>query len=148
MPTSPFARAVPAARGIRIMHVAVLIGLILAAAVLLYLSRTIRPALAGSPIIAYVTAAFGFVNLLVATAFLLPRIPQRSAGEAPDDYWSRSEIRTAAIIVWALLEGSGLIALVGYYLTGGVAPVAVAGLAIGALILARPARIEGDGAGA
>ena len=145
MPTSPLP-TLPASRATRIMHLALVVGVILAAAVLVYRSGTAGPPVVVSPLIGYITAAFGFVNLLVASAFLLPRIPRRSAADAPDDFWSRTEIRTAAIIVWALIEGSSLIALVGYFLTGGVAPAIVAGLGIVVLVFASPARIEGDGA--
>jgi hypothetical protein len=131
------------ARAVRVMHAALVLGVILAGAVLVYRTLTVGPSLRGTPILGYVTAAFALVNLAVAAAFLLPRIPNRSSAEAPDDYWSRNEVRTATIIVWAVLEGSGLIALVGYYLTGGLAPVIVAALAFAALAVARPARIEG-----
>jgi hypothetical protein len=131
--------------GMTILHAGLIGGLLLVAAVFVYRSLTIGPSFVGAPMIGYVTAAFGFASLAVATAFLLPRIPRRSANEAPDEYWSRNEVRMAAIIVWALIEGPGVVALVGYFLSGGVAPAIVAGLAIVALVLARPARIEGDG---
>ena len=134
---------VPAARTVRVMHAALVFGVVLAGAVFVYRTVTVGPAFLGAPLIGYVTAAFALVNLAIATAFLLPRIPSRSSAEAPDDYWIRSEVRTATIIVWAVLEGSSLIALVGYFLTGNVVPAIVAAVAIVALAVARPARIEG-----
>lgn len=132
-----------AARAVRVMHLALVLGVILAGAVLVYRTFTVGPLLPGAPILGYVTAAFALVNLALATGLLLPRIPSRSSAEAPDDYWTRSEVRAATIIVWAVLEGSCLIALVGYFLTGSLAAGIVAAVAMAALALARPARIEG-----
>ena len=148
MPTGQLVPTVSSVRAARILHLGLMAGLVIVAAVFVYRSRTIGPSFLGAPMVGYVTAGFALLNLVVATAFLLPRIPRRSAAEDPDAYWSRNEVRTAAIIVWALIEGPALIALVGYFLTGGAVPAAVAGLAIVALILARPARIAGDGGGA
>lgn len=133
-----------AARAARILHAGLAGGIILVAAVFVYRSRTTGSSFVGAPVIGYVTAAFGLINLAVAIAFLLPRIPARSTGEAPDDYWSRNEVRIAAIIVWALIEAPGLVALVGYFLTGGIPPAVVAALAIVAILVASPARIEGS----
>ena len=45
-----------------------------------------------------------------------------------------------------MIEGAGLLSWVGYVMTGGIVPAAVATLSIVALILLRPSRLEGDGA--
>lgn len=136
---------VSSARGARILHGALVLGSIMVGAVFFYLVRTLGPSFPNA-IVAYVTAAVALVNMTFAVAFFRPRIPERRTDEAPDDYWSRNEVRGAAVIIWAMVEAAGLLAWVGYLLTGNGAPAAVGLLAIGALILTRTARIEGEGA--
>ena len=146
MHTGQPVQGVAASRLLKILHRGLIAGLVIVAAVFVYVRRTVDQAFLGAPVVGYVTAAVGLINLVVAIAFLLPRIPPRSGAEAPDDYWSRFEVRTASIILWALVEGAGLVALVGYLLTGSLAAAVVVALAIAALMVARPTRIEGDGA--
>jgi hypothetical protein len=138
VPVQPIA----AARSARILHGALLLGFIIVGGVFVFVVRSGGPLFPNSPVLGYLTAGLGLVNLTVATAFLAPRIPQRRVDQAFDDYWSASEVRAAAIIVWAIVEGAGLISWVGYFLTGDFVPAAVGLLAIGALILLRPGRFE------
>src|SRR6266508_2348522 len=91
-------------------------------------------------------AALVIGSILVGIAFFRPRIPQRRMDQGPDEYWLTNEARGAAVIVWATVEAAGLIAWVGYFLTGRAVPAAVAALAVVTLITLRPSRLEGDGA--
>ncbi len=116
-------RPVAGARGARILHAALVIGSILVGVVFFFV-----------------------VRLAFAIAFFRPRIPQRRMDQGPDEYWMTNEARGAAVIVWATVEAAGLIAWVGYFLTGRAVPAAVAALAVVTLITLRPSRLEGDGA--
>lgn len=135
------------ARGIRRLHAALVIGVILVGATFLFLLRVQGHPLGGGggPLIGYVTAGLALMNLTVVLGFLRPRVPQRRMDQSPDDYWQTNEARGAAIVIWAMTEGAGLLAWVGYLLTGGIVPAAVGALSIGALIMLRPSGFEGDG---
>jgi len=140
----PAAQPVAAARGVRILHAALAIGLSVVAGTFVFVLRSLGPSLPNTPLIGYATAGLGLANLAVAAGFFRPRIPQRRTDQSPDDYWVTTEARAAAIVIWAMIEGAGLISLVGYLLTGNVVPAAVAALAIVTLIVLRPSRLEGD----
>jgi len=135
------------ARGIRILHAALVIGVILVGATFLFLLRLQGHPLGGGggPLIGYVPAGLAVMNLTVVLGVLWPRMPQRRMEQSPDDYWKTNEARGASIIIWAMTEGAGLLAWVGYLLTGGIVPAAVGALSIGGLIMLRPSRLEGDG---
>jgi len=141
----PAVQPVAAARGARIIHAALVIGQILVGATFLFLLRELgRPLGGGSPLIGYAAAGLALVNLSVAFVLLRPRIPQRSTDQSPDDYWSRTEVRGAAILIWAAVEGSGLVCWVGYVMSGNIVPAGVAVLSIITLIVLSPSRIDGD----
>jgi len=143
----PAVQPIAAARGARILHAALVIGLILVGATFFFLLRVQgRPVGGGGPVIGYLTAGLALVNLAVVLGLLRPRIPQRRMDQSPGDYWGTNEARGAAIIIWAMIEGAGLLSWVGYVLTGGIVPAAVAALSIVALIMLRPSQLEGDGA--
>ena len=143
----PAVQPIAAARGARILHAALVIGLILVGATFFFLLRVQgQPLVGGGPLIGYVTAGLALLNLAVVLGLLRPRIPQRRMDQSPDDYWGTNEARGAAIIIWAMIEGAGLLSWVGYVLTGGIVPAAVAALSIVALIMLRPSQLEGDGA--
>ncbi|HXG98296.1 MAG TPA: hypothetical protein VNJ06_14430 [Gemmatimonadales bacterium] len=135
------------ARGIRRLHAAMVIGLILVGITFVFLVRVQGHPLSGGggPLIGYVTAGLALMNLSVVLGFLRPRMPQRRMDQSPDDYWQTNEARGASIIIWAMTEGAGLLAWVGYLLTGGIVPAAVGALSIGGLIMLRPSGLEGDG---
>ncbi len=137
---------VATARAARILHAALVIGSILVGIAFFFVVRRNGPAFRDDPLAAYLTAGLGLANLAFAIAFFRPRIPQRRMDQGPDEYWMTNEARGAAVIVWATVEAAGLIAWVGYFLTGRAVPAAVAALAVVTLITLRPSRLEGDGA--
>ena len=112
------------------------IGLMILAAVFLVLRfvgiAPLVPADEASPVIAWWMS--GAAALLVAAAVLLlkPRVPERPLGQSIENYWSTPEVAARVTPVWFLMEGAGILAAVGYLMTG--APVAVT--ATGAAILA------------
>src|SRR5258706_8349295 len=99
-------------RGIRILHAALVIGLILVGATFFFLLRVQGHALGGGggPLIGYVTAGLAVMNLTVVLGLLRPRMPQRRMDQSPEDYWKTNEARGASIILWAMTEGAGLLA--------------------------------------
>lgn len=94
------------------------------------------PAMAGLVLGAIAAAILG-----VAYAVLRPRFPKRATDQSEDDYWSTSETRVSAIILWALVEGAGLLGGVGYFLTGRILAVAVAAAAVFVLLAFRPVQL-------
>jgi hypothetical protein len=131
-------------RSTRILHAALVIGQILVGATFFLLIRVQGPLAGGSPLIGYATAGLALAILSVAFVFLRPRIPQRSTDQSPNDYWSRAEVRGAAIVIWAAVEGAGLFSWVGYLMTASIVPAAVGVLAIITELALRPSRLEGD----
>src|SRR5207249_4400815 len=131
-------------RAIRIIHIALVLGLVLIAGMFFVLRQRTGLMLGVGPFLGVVLAAIALVNLTLALGFLAPRLPRRPADQSPDDYWMRNETRGAAIILWALVEGAGLLSWIGYLLTGAWVPAAVGVLAVAALALLGPARFEGS----
>jgi len=143
----PAVQPVAAARGARIIHAALVIGQILVGVTFFFLLRVQgQPLAGGGPLIGYVTAGLAIVNLTVAFGLLRSRIPQRRMDQSPGDYWSNNEARGPAVVIWAVVEGSGLFCWIGYVMTGSIVPAVVGALAIVALIMLRPSQLEGDGA--
>jgi hypothetical protein len=140
----PAVQSIAVARGARILHAALVIGQILVGATCFFLIRQQGPLAGGSPLIGYATAGLALAILSVAFVFLRPRIPQRSTDQSPDDYWSRAEVRGAAIVIWATVEGAGLFCWIGYLMTASIVPAAVGVLSSITLFALRPSRVEGD----
>ncbi len=95
-----------------------------------------------APHLDLVLAGVGAATLAGALAVLRPRVPARCSEESPEVYWAEATTRAAAIVLWATVEGGGVVASVGYLLTGALAPAVVAAFAIAALLSLRPARLQ------
>lgn len=136
-----------AARVIRLLHTALLGGLFLSGTALYFVRRLAPPPAVGDPhILMLVLAGVSVLLLVVALSMFRPRVPERQPQQGADAYWSDATSRGSAIVLWAAIEGAGLVGAAGYFLTGGTAPAVAFVLALAALVLLRPARIEGDGA--
>ena len=133
-------------RSARLLHAALAGGLALAGVVFALSVAVLKGPLGDAPIPAVAFAAVALAQIGVALAVFRPRIPARRFDQSAEDYWSSSEVRGRSVVVWALLEGAGLFAAVGYVLTGGIAAAAVALIALVALLGVRPLRLEGEGA--
>jgi uncharacterized membrane protein len=142
----PAVQPIASARGARILHAALVIGSILAGVTFFFVLRVIGPSFGNAPLVGYLTAGLGLANLAFALGFFRSKIPQRPMDQAPDDYWMTNEARAPAVIVWAMVESAGLLSWIGYLLTGGIVPAAVAVLSIVSLIMLRPSQLEGNGA--
>ena len=77
----------------------------------------------------------------VVSIFLSTRVPRLTSGESADSFWKRAG--PPALIVWAFLEGAGLLAIVLYSHTGSRAAISVAAVAVLAFVLLNPAYFEG-----
>lgn len=78
----------------------------------------------------YLLAAVSVLLLAVALLFLKPRVPERKPHQLVEEYWSSA---TPTILpMWFVMEGAGMAAIVGYFLSG----ERVAALAIGVSIAA------------
>lgn len=134
------------ARGTRMLHAALVIGLTLVGATFfgVLLSFQGQP-LGSNPSLGDVLAGLAVVLLVVASFTLRRRVPQRRFDQSSEDYWAGPESRGASIRLWTVVDGAGLMAWVGYVMTGRAAPVVAAVLAIVTLIAFRPSRLEGDG---
>src|ERR1043165_1702508 len=127
-----------------ILHAALVVGLCLSVAVLAAVRDRAAPPVVLPPMIGLFIAVVAAGALAVAFAVLRPRFPRRSASQSPDDFWSANETRASAVILWALVEGPGLLAGVAYFVTGQFAAVVVVVLAAGLVLTRlRPVNLEG-----
>lgn len=131
------------AQAVRIIHAALVAGVMLAGGTFAFMVRARGHAPQGGETLGIVLPAVGIGLLLVSATVLRRRVPERSAQQSSDGYWSVVENRGAAIVLWAVTEGAALVSLVGYFLSGAPAAAAtVAVIALAALILYRPSRLE------
>ena len=129
-------------RSIRLLHFALVAGLALVGGTFALLLRIQGRPLEGPSIVSLVLAGAAVSLLIVAAAVVRPKVPERSSDQSPEAYWDSAEARGAAILLWAVVDGAGLVSCVGFLLTGGAAPAAAAVLSILALLLFRPSRLE------
>ena len=133
-----------AARAARLLHGVIALGLVVVAGSFALIVRVLRgPILTQAPQLGTVMATAAALMLLGSTGLLRRQVPRREASQLPDAYWGDSAVRARALILWAGLEGAGIVASVGYLLTGPTAPAVAAGAAMAVLILMGPARLEG-----
>jgi pheromone shutdown protein TraB len=50
--------------------------------------------------------------------------------QTPDEYWASPEVGTNVVLLWFMVEGAGMLAAVGYLLTGERPATLAMGLAI------------------
>lgn len=97
-------------------------GLVLTAGVLIVLreSGRVPAAVTGEAAVApaWVFVAASLLLFLVAHRVFRPRVPVPSPGEPAAAYWARRDVMAAALPFWALSEAGGVVAAVGYFLTG------------------------------
>lgn len=124
----------------RFIHASLIVGVLLFAAVSHFV---MRPTMSDRPLPPAVVGGMLGASLLacaLAVLVLRPRVPQRSADESTDLYWSTAG--TPALVTWSVLEGSTLLATIAYML--GATPLALGVAAIGLLgmIVLNPGRLE------
>jgi len=133
-----------ASRAVRVIHVALVIGLALAGAVLYVVRRASPPLSVGAaPSLAIIVAAIAAITLIMAVLVLRPRVPARRPDQDGDAYWKAA--LGPAIVLWGAVEGTGLMGAVGYFVTGGTLPLAAFVLGVATLAVVGPGRLEGEG---
>ncbi len=136
-----------AARVVRIFYGAVLAGLVIIGATVALLRRFASgPSLVQIPGIGIAFAVLALTSVAVAVRVLRPGFPERRPDQSADLYWSDAGNRGRAIVLWAVVDGAGVLGAVGYLLTGSLAAVGALGVALAAMMLLQPARLEGEGA--
>lgn len=117
-------------------------GLVLLAGVFLLLTylriAPILPADTVTPVIAYGSSAIAVALMAAALFVLKPRVPACTLGQSVEEFWSTPAMGGQVFMIWFLVEGAGMIAAVGYFLTGQPAAAFVTGLAIAAYWLCGP----------
>jgi hypothetical protein len=88
--------------------------------------------------IAYTISGVSVVLVTVALVFLKPRVPERRAQQAVEEYWSTPEVNQSVSRVWFLVEGASTLAVVGYLLTGELVVAIVMALGIVAFWFCGP----------
>jgi hypothetical protein len=116
------------------------------AGAILYLVRRLSspPSVGDGPTFAIVFAVISVGLLGIALSVLRPRVPETRAGQQPDAYWRDAGSLGAALLLWATIEGAGMLGAVGYFLTGGIGPAIAFALALAALGILGPARLYGN----
>lgn len=132
-----------AARVTRILHAALVIGLLLVGGTFVLLLRVLGQPLSNMPSIGLALAGIALAILAGSFAFLRGRVPTRRSDQSSDDYWQANENRGPAIVLWVGVESAGILSWMGYVIGGQITPAAVGVLAIIALVLVRPGRLEG-----
>ena len=129
----PQETSLPNARAMRVLHLALTLGLTLAAIVFFIVRRVQRlPPLVPSPTVGIALAVAAVSTLVVAVTVVRPRVPPQAPEQTPDMDWGDATVRMTVLMLWAAIEGAGLLGAVGYFLTGTTAPA----LALGVVTLA------------
>lgn len=130
----------PRAHTIRLIHLAMIGGVLLFAIVGHFV---LRPALASSaelsPVI--LRSVLGITLGACVVSFLLrQRIPKRSTHESADLFWTTAA--GPALITWGSVEAASLLAVFLYAWTGRAEALAVAAIAVVVLVAHNPAALE------
>ncbi|MGH7516202.1 MAG: hypothetical protein ACREOC_01850 [Gemmatimonadales bacterium] len=128
-----------AAASARIIHLALLSGVVLASGGLLAVRATGRTGLAPAPPALLPALIVVALTTVTAALFLKARIPARGSGTSDDAWWAANLRR--AIPVWALLESAALAGAVFYFIGVGQAGLIVAAAALALLVANGPGRL-------
>src|SRR5262245_44567766 len=97
------------AKLIRLIHLALMMGLTVIAGVMVAIKRSPGGLPSSAPDAQiYLLMGFAVLSMALGLVFLRPKIANRGSDQSPDAYWSERQ-RAAALIVWAQLEGAGLL---------------------------------------
>jgi hypothetical protein len=133
----------PNARAMRLIHLALTLGLTLAGVVFFIVRRVQQmPVLVQSAAVAIALTVAAISALLVAVTVVRPRVPEQTPEQTQDLYWGDATVRMTVMVLWAAVEGGGLLGAVGYILTGATAPAIALALGIVTLATLGPGRFE------
>ena len=125
-----------------LLHRFLLIGLVMLAAVFVFLRSRgmalLPPEDNVTRVIGYTLSALPFVLIAVALLLLKPRVPARGPRQSIEEYWSDMNVNAKVFPVWFIMEGAGMTANIGYFLTGEPVAAVAMGLAIVAFAWCGP----------
>ena len=67
----------------------------------------------------YLFSAIGVTMLGTSLLLLKPQVPARRSGQTTAQYWADKHVTARATLVWFILDGGGIVAAVGHFLSGG-----------------------------
>ena len=129
---------------IPLLHRMLMIGLVATDAMMLWLRYRGFEIEGWSPdrkeTLTYVLAACSLIPAAVALVIFKPRVPIRRPDQSSSQYWSMPEVATNVLAIWFLTEGGGVVAAVGYLLTGSQISVISMGLTVALYWVYGPGR--------
>lgn len=133
-------------RGVRILHGTLVGGLVVILGIFSLIVRRLSGPLLRTDettgTIAWALAGVALLDIALALLFFRSRLAPPVRSGPPEAYWN-PEARARALLLWILFEGAGIIACVGYVLTGHSAPLAAAVMALIMQIWHAPGRLAG-----
>jgi hypothetical protein len=133
----------PNARAMRMIHLALALGLTLCGVVFFIVRQAEQlPALVQAPAVGIALTVAAISALVVAVTVVRPRVPEQAPEQTPDMYWGDATVRMTVMVLWAAVEGAGLLGAVGYLLTGATAPAIALVIGIVTLATLGPGRFE------
>ena len=137
--------AIKGLRGAVILHRCLVAGLFVMSGViaLLVFLRTapLLPHDETALLIGKVMAGVSLCQLVLGLVIFRPRMPEFRRSHAGETYWDSPGSLEAAQKVWFFIDGAGITSLVGFLLTGDLAPAVTATIAIAAMLLSGPGRL-------
>ena len=128
-------------RGVRNLHTALLIGQLVLAGVLEFVRWRTGALTDDLPAIGLWMAGLSAMAIAVGALVLRPRVPRREPHVAASAFWTQDAMNRA-ILLWFVLEGATVFALVGYLLTGVLPAIGVALAGVTLFAWVRPAHFE------
>ena len=132
----------PNARAMRLMHLALTLGLTLAGVVFFIVRRVQQMPPLVPPAVGIALTVAAASALVVTVMVVRPRVPEQTPEQTPDTYWDDATVRMTVIVLWAAVEGAGMLGAVGYILTGATTPAIALVLGIVTLATLGPRRFE------
>lgn len=132
--------ALPATRTVRLIHFALVTGVILFALVSHFL---LRRSLADAPLLSpdLLRILLGLaVVALAASLVLRRRVPRRRSDVSADLFWTTA--MTPALIMWWAIEMASLLSVFLYARTGSQAAIGVAAVAVVLFVIQNPRHLE------
>jgi hypothetical protein len=125
------------------IHLALALGLTLCGVVFFIVRQAEQlPALVQAPAVGIALTVAAISALVVAVTVVRPRVPEQAPEQTPDMYWGDATVRMTVMVLWAAVEGAGLLGAVGYLLTGATAPAIALVIGIVTLATLGPGRFE------
>lgn len=92
-----------------------------------------------SAMVAYITTGIALTIVAIAVGVIRAQLPEAAHGAA--GYWNPAT-RKLALVLWIMCENGGTLAAVGYILTGHLAPLIGAAIAVLTMVWYSPRRIS------